>query len=49
MHRYSVVRSQEKKLRLELRERGHVVPSKGVVDTTTDQLERRMIQTATRG
>ena len=32
-----------------LRERGHVVPARGVVNPASDKLERRMLQTATRG
>ena len=42
-------RNAEKSRKLELRERGHVVPKKGVADPASDQLERRLIQTATRG
>ena len=42
-------RSLEKRNKLELRERGHVVPKNGAVDPVADQLERKMLQTATRG
>ena len=42
-------RSLEKRKKLELRERGHVVPARGVVNPASDKLERRMLQTATRG
>ena len=42
-------RSREKRKKLELRERGHVVPARGVVNPASDKLERRMLQTATRG
>ena len=42
-------RSLEKRNKLELREWGHVVPKNGAVDPVADQLERKMLQTATRG
>lgn len=42
-------RSLDKKHRLELRERGHVVPKRGVADPESDRRERRLTQTATRG
>ena len=43
------VKAAEKKRKLELREKGHVVPIKGVADPSSDQLERKLLQTATRG
>ena len=42
-------RSLEKRKKLELRERGHVVPARGVANPASDKLERRLLQTATRG
>jgi len=42
-------RAQDKRRRMELRERGHVVPARGVLDVTVDQGEKRLLSTATKG
>jgi hypothetical protein len=34
---------------MELRERGHVVPARGVLDVAVDQGEKRLLSTATKG
>ena len=49
LRREKKARAADKKRKLELRERGHVVPVKGVADPASDQLERKLLQTATRG
>ena len=49
LRREKKARAADKKRKLELREQGHVVPVKGVADPASDQLERKLLQTATRG